>query len=44
MRQRQAEQGAEVIANTPAEATQYVRDEAAKWSAIVKKAGIRLEL
>jgi len=44
MRQRQAEQGVEVIANSPAEAAQYVRDETAKWSQIVKSSGIRLEL
>jgi tripartite-type tricarboxylate transporter receptor subunit TctC len=44
MRQRQAEQGVEVIANSPAEAARYVRDETAKWSDIVKRAGIRLEL
>jgi len=44
MRQRQAEQGVEIIASTPAEAAQYVREEAAKWSQIVKSSGIRLEL
>jgi len=44
MRKRQAEQGVEIIANSPAEAAQYVRDEAAKWSKIVRNAGIRLEL
>ena len=35
--------GTEVVANTPAEFAQYIRDETQKWSKIVRDAGIRLE-
>ena len=35
--------GTEVVGNTPEQFAQYIRDETAKWSKIVKDAGIRLE-
>ena len=35
--------GTEVVANTPEQFAQYIREETAKWSKIVRDAGIRLE-
>ena len=35
--------GTEVVANTPEQFAQYIREETAKWSRIVRDAGIRLE-
>ena len=35
--------GTEVVANTPEQFAQYLREETAKWSQIVRDAGIRLE-
>ena len=36
--------GTEVVANSPEQFAQYLREETAKWSKIVKDAGIKLEL
>ena len=35
--------GTEVVANTPEQFAQYIREETSKWSKIVREAGIRLE-
>jgi len=43
MRERVAGLGAEVVGNAPTEFAQYLKEETAKWSAVVKRAGIRLE-
>lgn len=43
IRDRMATLGARVVANTPDEFAQYLRDESAKWSKAVKDAGIKLE-
>jgi tripartite-type tricarboxylate transporter receptor subunit TctC len=43
MREKMFGLGTEIVANTPEQFAQYIRDETAKWSAIVKAAGIKLE-
>ena len=43
MRDKMFGLGTEVVANTPEQFAQYIRDETAKWSKIVKAAGIKLE-
>ncbi len=43
MREKMFGLGTEVVANTPEQFAQYIRDETAKWSKIVKAAGIKLE-
>ncbi len=43
IRDRMATLGARVVANTPDEFAQYLRDESAKWSKAVRDAGIKLE-
>ena len=35
--------GAEVVANSPEQFAQYLREETAKWTKIVNDAGIKLE-
>ncbi len=40
MREKLAAQGAEPLTSTPAEFASYVRDEAAKWSKVIKQSGI----
>ena len=40
---RMADQGAEVIANTPAEAEAFIRNEIAKWGAVIRANNIRVE-
>lgn len=40
---KMVEQGAEPRAMTPAEAAQHVESESARWGALIRKAGIRLE-
>ncbi|MBI3918505.1 MAG: tripartite tricarboxylate transporter substrate binding protein [Betaproteobacteria bacterium] len=43
MRQRFADLGAEPMHGTPGQWEKYVRDEVAKWAAVIKAAGVRLE-
>lgn len=43
VRERTTEQGAAPIGNTPAEFERFVRDEVAKWTRIIQRAGIRLD-
>ncbi len=43
MKAKLAEQGAEVVASSPAELAAYVDREMAKWSAIAREAGVRPE-
>ena len=43
MREKMFGLGTEVVANTPEQFAQYIRDETAKWSKIVRAAGIKLE-
>lgn len=44
MREKMAGLGTEIVANSPDQFAQYLREETAKWSKIVKDAGIRLEI
>ena len=44
MREKMTGLGTEVVANSPEQFAQYLREETAKWSKIVKDAGIKLEL
>ena len=44
MRERMTGLETEVVANSPEQFAQYLREETAKWSKIVKDAGIKLEL
>ena len=44
MRERMTGLGTEIVANSPEQFAQYLREETAKWSKIVKDAGIKLEL
>ena len=41
--QRVAEMGAEMVADTPAEAREFVRQESIKWRAVVDKSGARAD-
>ena len=43
MKQRLADQGAEVVANTPEEFAVFIREDTAKWAKIVKDSGIKVE-
>ncbi len=43
MKAKLAEQGAEVVASSPAELAAYVDREMAKWSAVAREAGVRPE-
>ncbi len=43
IRERTTEQGATPVGSTPAQFERFVRDEVAKWSRIIQKAGIRLD-
>jgi len=43
MRDKMASLGTEVVAHSPEQFAQYIQDETAKWSKIVKAAGIKLE-
>ena len=43
MKQRLADQGAEVVANTPEEFAVFIRDDKAKWAKIVKDSGVKVE-
>ena len=43
MKAKLAEQGAEVVASSPAELAAYVEREMAKWSAVAREAGVRPE-
>ena len=43
MKQRLADQGAEVVANTPEEFAVFIREDTAKWAQIVKTSGIKIE-
>ena len=38
-----ASQGVQIIANTPEEFAQLIRDETARWAAVVKAGNIKLE-
>jgi tripartite-type tricarboxylate transporter receptor subunit TctC len=44
MKEKMAGLGADVVANSPEQFAQYLREETAKWSKIVKDAGIKLEI
>ncbi len=44
MKEKMIGLGTEVVANTPEQFAQYLREETAKWSKIVKDAGIKLEI
>ena len=44
MKEKMIGLGTEVVANTPEQSAQYLREETAKWSKIVKDAGIKLEI
>jgi tripartite-type tricarboxylate transporter receptor subunit TctC len=43
LRERVAEMGAETVADTPAEAREFVRQESIKWRAVVDKSGARAD-
>jgi tripartite-type tricarboxylate transporter receptor subunit TctC len=43
IRDRALEQGATPVGNTPAEFETFVRAEIAKWTGIIRKAGVKLE-
>lgn len=43
VREKLGAQGAEPLTGTPEQATQFVRNEVARWAKVVKAAGIRLE-
>ena len=43
LRERTTDQGATPIGSTPAEFERFVRDEIAKWTRIIREAGIRLD-
>ncbi|MGQ0749630.1 MAG: tripartite tricarboxylate transporter substrate binding protein [Betaproteobacteria bacterium] len=43
IRERTLEQGATPVGNSPAEFERFVRDEVAKWTRIIREAGIKLE-
>lgn len=44
MKEKMIGLGTEVVANTPEQFAQYLREEMAKWAKIVKDAGIKLEI
>lgn len=43
VRQRFAEQGAEVVGNSPAEMARFVRDEASRWQKVIRDAGVTVD-
>jgi len=43
MRDKLANQGAEVRTNTPEEFGAFIRDEKAKWAKVVKEANVKVE-
>ena len=43
MKQRLADQGAEVVANTSEEFAVFIREDTAKWAKIVKDSGVKVE-
>ena len=43
MNKRLMSQGAEPSPSSPAELTQYMREESARWAKIIKAAGIKAE-
>jgi tripartite-type tricarboxylate transporter receptor subunit TctC len=43
MRRQFANQGAEVVANTPAEFSAFLREEVAKWNKVIRDSGARAE-
>ena len=43
IRERTLDQGATPVGSKPAEFERFVRDEVAKWTRIIREAGIRLE-
>ena len=43
IRERALQDGATPVGNTPAQFDRFVRDEIAKWTRIIKDAGIKLE-
>jgi tripartite-type tricarboxylate transporter receptor subunit TctC len=43
MKERLASQGVDGIASTPEQLTQHLRSELAKWTAVVKAAGLKVE-
>jgi tripartite-type tricarboxylate transporter receptor subunit TctC len=44
MKEKMAGLGADVVANSPEQFAQYLREETSKWSKIVKDAGLKLEI
>jgi tripartite-type tricarboxylate transporter receptor subunit TctC len=44
MKEKMTGLGTDVVANSPEQFAQYLREETAKWSKIVKDAGIKLEI
>jgi tripartite-type tricarboxylate transporter receptor subunit TctC len=43
IRERTTEQGATPIGSSPGEFERFVRDEIAKWTRIIREAGIKLD-
>jgi len=43
VQQRFAEQGAEVVANTPEQMGRFVRDEAAKWQKVIRDSSVTVD-
>jgi tripartite-type tricarboxylate transporter receptor subunit TctC len=43
MRRQFTNQGAEVVANTPAEFSAFLRDEVAKWNKVIRDSGARVD-
>jgi tripartite-type tricarboxylate transporter receptor subunit TctC len=43
MRKQFTNQGAEVVANTPAEFSAFLREEVAKWNKVIRDSGARIE-
>ena len=43
VKQKIESEGAEVVANTPAQFAAFIAEEAKRWAAVVKRAGIRVE-
>jgi tripartite-type tricarboxylate transporter receptor subunit TctC len=43
MRRQFANQGAEVVANTPAEFSAFLREEVIKWNKVIRDSGARVD-
>jgi len=44
MKEKMTGLGTDIVANSPEQFAQYLREETAKWSKIVRDAGIKLEI